>query len=1088
MIKLTDILLEILSDSAKKKAKEKFKKENPALSDNQIDYYLDIFSRKQQSPVFKKKDIMQYKFDELEKLIDKEFPKKTVDDGEQVDFKGSEDVLYNENGLLILLGDLKEKCIRYGKGYSWCISRKDQSNMFFSYRMRLNESVFYFVFDEDKSKEDNWHAIVIYINKGGEYYVATSDNPGDKKMTWSEIESNQPKLKGLKSIFKHIPLSSEERSYYQRFKDSINDSEYEDLSFDEKEKYISFGHDLTEKQIRITPKALISKYATTTAGKNLPKDIEKSLSPSDQKVLKKNRIDYYKDFLENGNEELTVKLIYYQDELTEDDLISTDDLYLNNTPIQSLPDNLKVYGDLYLNNTPIKSLPDNLKVGGSLFLNDTLGIKSLPDNLKVGRGLYLHNSDIQSLPDNLEVVKSLNLSYTPIQSLPDNLKVGGNLYLNSSEIQSLPENLKVGGDLDLQGTKIKSLPENLKVGGTITLNDYLEDVYGNIFIKQSDIKKMKESKHPTSLKEILKDLLEEASRSPKGKKVPSKYLKGLKSKGEYGSKEAMKKEIDKFAGKDEYKKDWKADYKDGKRIKTKKGAATKAFEKRFGESLIFENSGIKDGVKEVFKNFPELSEIGTPEQYSKYLDTIFPDSKVKEIVYRGGNIPSEKQPIYFSTDKNYSEEVTEKEAKFYLLNITNPLNTNKRIFDIEGSKKIRKKYNLPKLDTFFRDFKEEDLIDPITVINNDSLIGIDAGQKIGNTIVVFEPEQIHILGSKQDIEGFKNFVEKLNSMNENIDKSLIGPHEYRGNNPVTAKTHYLRLFNKGIKKSAFIPEDDIQQPVLDSEVEKGKLFKKEKFVKGFGAALIYAKTRENLSVLEKALDRINKEGGETLENSKELGKALGYSDKEIDAWIEYASDFLPKDKDSIGKKDVNESADKALANKSKKSKISVSILRQVYNRGKAAWNQGHRPGVAQDQWAMGRVNSFITGVGGARKADKDLWAKAKKSKLKEMSKDDMNLFILAGEEHFVDMYVEKVQKESPNGIELSTVQSHFDMLNNPAESRDISFMVLSKLVKKNLLLKDGKPVKSYRELISHLSSSDKIAFEKLLNYSVNETK
>ena len=44
-----------------------------------------------------------------------------------------------------------------------------------------------------------------------------------------------------------------------------------------------------------------------------------------------------------------------------------------------------------------------------------------------------------------------------------------------------------------------------------------------------------------------------------------------------------------------------------------------------------------------------------------------------------------------------------------------------------------------------------------------------------------------------------------------------------------------------------------------------------------------------------------------------------------------------------------------------------------------AWNAGHRPGVAQHQWGMGRVNSFITGVGGARKADNDLWKKAKDS-------------------------------------------------------------------------------------------------------------
>ena len=45
-----------------------------------------------------------------------------------------------------------------------------------------------------------------------------------------------------------------------------------------------------------------------------------------------------------------------------------------------------------------------------------------------------------------------------------------------------------------------------------------------------------------------------------------------------------------------------------------------------------------------------------------------------------------------------------------------------------------------------------------------------------------------------------------------------------------------------------------------------------------------------------------------------------------------------------------------------------------------AWNAGHRPGVAQHQWAMGRVNSFITGKGGARKADADLWSQAKAAK------------------------------------------------------------------------------------------------------------
>lgn len=72
------------------------------------------------------------------------------------------------------------------------------------------------------------------------------------------------------------------------------------------------------------------------------------------------------------------------------------------------------------------------------------------------------------------------------------------------------------------------------------------------------------------------------SRTKRGRKVPKKYLDGLSNKGKYGSKEAMKKEIDKFRGKDIYKLNWDADYKKGRRIKTKKSKATKAFEKKYG--------------------------------------------------------------------------------------------------------------------------------------------------------------------------------------------------------------------------------------------------------------------------------------------------------------------------------------------------------------------------------------------------------------------------------------------------------------------------------------------------------------------------
>src|SRR5210317_323028 len=67
-----------------------------------------------------------------------------------------------------------------------------------------------------------------------------------------------------------------------------------------------------------------------------------------------------------------------------------------------------------------------------------------------------------------------------------------------------------------------------------------------------------------------------------------------------------------------------------------------------------------------------------------------------------------------------------------------------------------------------------------------------------------------------------------------------------------------------------------------------------------------------------------------------------------------------------------------LKNKAEKSGMPYGFLKQVYDRGMAAWRGGHRPGTTQQQWAFARVNSFITKSSGTwGGADKDLAAKVK---------------------------------------------------------------------------------------------------------------
>ena len=61
--------------------------------------------------------------------------------------------------------------------------------------------------------------------------------------------------------------------------------------------------------------------------------------------------------------------------------------------------------------------------------------------------------------------------------------------------------------------------------------------------------------------------------------------------------------------------------------------------------------------------------------------------------------------------------------------------------------------------------------------------------------------------------------------------------------------------------------------------------------------------------------------------------------------------------------------------------MPYSILKQVYNRGMAAWKGGHRPGTTQQQWAFARVNSFVTKSSGTwGGADKDLAKKVRAAK------------------------------------------------------------------------------------------------------------
>jgi len=76
-----------------------------------------------------------------------------------------------------------------------------------------------------------------------------------------------------------------------------------------------------------------------------------------------------------------------------------------------------------------------------------------------------------------------------------------------------------------------------------------------------------------------------------------------------------------------------------------------------------------------------------------------------------------------------------------------------------------------------------------------------------------------------------------------------------------------------------------------------------------------------------------------------------------------------------GSAKVSQSDEAFLRKKAANSKFSYSTLKSVLNRGKGAFLSSGSKGVSMTAWARGRVNSFVSGKGGARKADADLLKK-----------------------------------------------------------------------------------------------------------------
>lgn len=204
---------------------------------------------------------------------------------------------------------------------------------------------------------------------------------------------------------------------------------------------------------------------------------------------------------------------------------------------------------------------------------------------------------------------------------------------------------------------------------------------------------------------------------------------------------------------------------------------------------------VKKGVTEVFQSNPELARIGTPEQYSAYLDTIFPNSKVKDIVYRGSKNPnaleaSDIDPekgtgaknlgkgIYLAKEKEKADRYSGDKGRTtaFVVNVPDFFITAiqknwDRGYLTPDNATVREVTNNTSDTLISFEYLDRDLYVPFNKYTGKYTGPVDENgfpayqtdiyaMPYWTELAVQSNAQILPLGSKQDVEGFKQFVQR----------------------------------------------------------------------------------------------------------------------------------------------------------------------------------------------------------------------------------------------------------------------------------------------------------------------------------------
>ena len=425
-----------------------------------------------------KKDPIQYKsWIEFTEAIHAakgkaEFKNKKIPNESQI--TSTDDIIADDENVTIYKGDSQDKCVMYGNGYTFCISRPTGGNMFSNYRLG-EEATFYFIYFKKKAKTENDHIMVLDHNNNGYKWTFADNDTQEVDGGWDEIIRKYPELNPYEKLLINKELDDDERNLINKIEKFVNRPIFyffNKFSYKEKAQALKSVINLPDDIWKTLDSALRNEFLSI--GSNLTEYQANDLKTNEIERYKKTRDISTTVLMDEGNfQKNTIDSKYNEtykkiEKEQHDMILNMANKYKNGNfdishkKIYSLPDIswLRISGNFYGSNnnlTSLEGMPKYVEQTCSVSSNNLKNLKGSPKY--VGGSFRFDDNDILSL-----------------EGSPD--YVGGSFVGSSYSLTSLKGSpKKIGGNFTLLKSPNLSTLDGISshIGGYISVDNFSEE-------------------------------------------------------------------------------------------------------------------------------------------------------------------------------------------------------------------------------------------------------------------------------------------------------------------------------------------------------------------------------------------------------------------------------------------------------------------------------------------------------------------------------------------------------------------------------------------------------------------------------------